>query len=68
MRPIPVFDEDECLVRPTLYHRELRGALVKIHFTLRHHVQYDPIARDAVNIFGADIVRVDILVPPFCTI
>lgn len=36
VQPLPAYDVDHKLIDPCLYERELRGAIVEVHFTLEH--------------------------------
>lgn len=36
VQPLPAYDIDRKLIDPCLYERELRGAVVEVHFTLEH--------------------------------
>ncbi|KAI6152800.1 hypothetical protein EDD17DRAFT_1635375 [Pisolithus thermaeus] len=58
--PVPAYDLDNDLIRPSAYRRSLQGALVEIHFTLSHW----GIAAVRRDVYGAEIRQIRLLVPP----
>ncbi|KAI5989258.1 hypothetical protein EDD15DRAFT_2284432 [Pisolithus albus] len=58
--PLPAYDLDDHLIRPGSYCRLLQGAIVEVHFTLSHWA----IAAAKRDVYGADIERIRLLVPP----
>lgn len=68
--PIPAYDMHRDLIDPTMYCRRLEGAIVKVDFTLTHwsigvKAKSDQAASDT---YGADIVKLSVLVPPKPTV
>jgi hypothetical protein len=55
--PIPAYDANSRLITPAQYARTLKGAVVIIHFSLKHW------AIDSVDIYVADIANIRVVIP-----
>ncbi|KAI6025247.1 hypothetical protein PISMIDRAFT_102069 [Pisolithus microcarpus 441] len=58
--PLPAYDLSNDIIRPASYRRILQGAIVEVHFTLSHWA----IATAKRDVYGGDIQRIRLLVPP----
>ncbi len=58
--PLPAYDTRGDLIRPTRYQGALRGALVRVNFTLSHWF----INSKCSNVFVANVKSIRILVDP----
>ncbi|KIK13779.1 hypothetical protein PISMIDRAFT_688404 [Pisolithus microcarpus 441] len=58
--PLPAYDLENHIIRPGSYCRVLQGAIVEVHFTLSHWA----IAAVKRDVYGGDIERICLLVPP----
>ena len=56
--PVPAYDTKARLMEPTQYSRYLKDAVVIIRFSLKHW------AIDSVDTYVADIINVQIVIPP----
>ncbi|KAI5983548.1 hypothetical protein EDD15DRAFT_2202033 [Pisolithus albus] len=58
--PVPAYDLEGNLLKPSTYRRYLQGALVEIHFTLSHW----GIAGAKRDVYGGEIELIRLLEPP----
>jgi len=60
--PFPAYDMHGDIIHPKMYRNRLQGALVEIHFNLKHW--YIGKEGNAANVFAADIYIVRVISPP----
>ena len=58
VRPLPAYSTNGKKILPNKYRERLQSAIVEVQFTISH------IIVNKKDIFGADIVNIDVLQPP----
>ncbi|KAG7094278.1 hypothetical protein E1B28_007882 [Marasmius oreades] len=54
------YDTNGCIIRPSKVSESLRGAIVKVYFTIMHV----PISWESKHVFSADVVSIRVIIPP----